>query len=294
MPSIQPPFLRSDPLTGLAPEPDLDAARALPATGRRDVLRAVGLSVALHGTVVLLLALWIDSRPSPSITDSPIVRVTLVPTPAPSAPARETLESVPPDPDPIERVDASSEDVPAAEPEVAARDDRPPASAPARSTDVPPAIADIDLDRLRLQLQAFDPIEPDEDEAGPPGSMPRSVAVPWTARGDAIRGLPIGGGWLNPYVGPVQPRSETWGSSIGEQRGYHVLASGQAICTRTPAPSFSELIHPWKAMRVTLAWDCGRVRGTAPPPDDLDYAPAPAALRAAPSNADNGGTAARP
>jgi hypothetical protein len=147
------------------------------------------------------------------------------------------------------------------------------------ASDEAPAAPVIDLDRLRRQLadRAFSD-EP-QHEAGPPGRPDTRRALPWTERGEAIRGLPLGGGWLNPYVGPVEARSETWTSQSGEGRGYHVLANGQAVCTRTPAPSFSELIHPWKAMRVTLAWNCGRVRGSAPPPDDLDYAPAPAALR---------------
>lgn len=287
------PISAGDPPIGRAGSLDrepsnLRRASVVRAVEGRKITRAAVASLSVHLLAVIgLISVRPFSLPLPP-SEPDILRVTLVPLAAP--------EPLPLEPEPFE---AEAEPV---EPEAPRAPDptpdsvveaRPEASTEPKDTAAPPREPRIDLERLRRQLADLELDAEDESvsTAGPPGAGTRSDAVPWSERGEAIRGLPLGGGWLNPYVGPVQPVSETWGSQIGEQRGYHVLANGQAVCTRTPAPSFSELIHPWKAMRVTLAWDCGRARGTAPPPDDLDYAPAPAALREAADRTRGAGTA---
>lgn len=263
-------------------------------TPRPDAFRAAVLAVGLHAGALLLLALWAESKTILPTTVPDMIRVTLLAppsrqrtaeTPSPVQPHEfDTLDEATP---PVESLPS---ELPRPESPVVQADfeEPPPAQgpewAPARiaSQMVAPELEGspgVDLAGLRLQLTNLTPISRDTDEAGAPGTVQPSPAMPWTERGDSVRGLPLGGGWMNPYVGPVQPRSETWDSPTGERRGYFVLNNGQAICTRRAAPSFAELIHPWKAMAVTYAWGCGRQRGTAPSAVDLDYAPAPAALR---------------
>ncbi|NKI34460.1 hypothetical protein HFP89_04695 [Wenzhouxiangella sp. XN79A] len=255
---------------------------------RAVAVRAAALSLGLHAAAAMLLVLLVEPPPPLRTPTSDIVRVALVATPRPASdadPARPIQPTVPAPP-------AESSGVPPRELPIESTlqpaRDRSAAAEPAVQATPQDRSPAIDLDRLRMQLADGLPIEDPEARPGPPGSAEPPTAVPWARRGEPIRGLPIGGGWMNPYVGPVRPRSETWGSQIGERRGYYVLANGQAVCTRAPAPSFAELTHPWKAMTVTLAWACGRQRGTAPPPDDLDYAPAPAALRERSVDADPG------
>lgn len=277
-----------------AAEPSLDGARRDAASdhraygGLRRSLPAAISSLALHAVAVALLAWWIDDRPSPPVPEPDFVVVTLHSVErADSAPVAEAA------PVPLqEPVDQE----PPPDPPTVAREEVPPAALAAQPEDTPPeevleaaaaALAartgstSVDLQELRHQITTL--ALPDDEDAGD-GAAPAfdaapSATVPWVRSGAPIRGLPLGGGWLNPWVGPVQAYSETWASATGEQRGVHVLANGQVICTRVDAPTNDELMNPWMSMRVTYVRLCGKERGRAPPPDDLRYAPPPPSLR---------------
>lgn len=285
---MPPPTSESVP-TG--PPSSTAPARQAPRADRRRRLRAslpsALASLGLHAFALAALALWIDLPEAPTAERSAVISVTLQTPfehPFQAEPADATVE-----------LEAESESKlepelqPAIEPERASA----PADAPASGTAIadppppPPPRVDptdreptIGLTTLRRQINAL--ALPDDEDAS--GTTPRFDAapggdLPWARSGAPIRGLPLGGGWLNPWVGPVEPRSETWGSVVGEQRGVHVLANGQVICTRVDAPSNDELMNPWMSMRVTYVRLCGKERGTAPPTDDLRYAPPPPMLR---------------
>ena len=272
--------------------PDRPAARTRPRSddvrspppGRTGnaVLRAAVLSIGLHAIAVVLLARGLDFQPAPERAAPELVRMTLMPRSVPEPPAADADADDTPRADdlagpgetPIADRPATPPEPPAPTTNPAPRVDRtpPPEADPAAS-------ASVDLARLRAQVRTLAPLTDDAAPADGLGASRPEATLPWAETGSAIRGLPLGGGWLNPYVGPVRPYSETWGAPNGEQRGFFVLANGQAVCTRVDAPTNDEMKNPWMSMRVTYMRLCGRVRGTAPPPDDLDYAPAPAALR---------------
>ena len=294
MPPIRLPRPVSSRLKPQAPRARDSGARPRPGA-RSAVVLAAGLSIGLHAAALIVLAGWVDRRPSLEAPASDVIRLTLAPAPTPpfaqpQAEPQTTEPLAPGVPDltnptgatPIERPVESRSQTPAAES---------PEEIPEREAAAP--AAKIDLVRLREQFSTLQRESDSDGGSAPPGIRPPAATLPWAGTGTVIPGLPRGGGWLNPYVGPVQPRSETWGAPNGEQRGYFVLANGQAVCTRVAAPTNDELMNPWMSMRVTYMRLCGRVRGTAPPADDLDYAPAPAALRR-PANAEPTVTGAVP
>lgn len=256
----------------------------------RASLTAAGASLALHLLAVLALAWWIGDQPPIELPESNVVMVTLEPRPRPEAtpalepaaieaaadrrqPAEEAAEEQVPEP--VIPGSPAIADSPVSDPPI-----------PGRSEEALPSQADrtlepqVGLPQLREQIMTLTLAEPDADEdAVPAFSSAPEVSVPWARAGDRIRGVPLGGGWLNPWVGPVAAYSETWGSIIGEQRGVHVLSNGQVICTRVDAPTNDEMMNPWMSMRVTYVRLCGKGSGTAPAMDDLRYAPPPPSLR---------------
>ncbi|MBY6205801.1 hypothetical protein [Halomonas denitrificans] len=254
------------------------------AKGLRRSLPAAIASLALHAVAVVLLAWWIDDRPSLPVPDPDIVVVSLqsvertdpvpdsepAPTPPPE-PLEQDSPSAAPEENPPDRVAAATEDARPAE--------TPEAPIEARETGIDPPSVGLQELRQQITTLALPDDEDADDGAAPAFDAAPPSTVPWTSSGAPIRGLPLGGGWLNPWVGPVQAYSETWGSVVGEQRGVHVLPNGQVLCTRVDAPTNDELMNPWMSMRVTFVRLCGRERGTPPPTDDLRYAPPPPALR---------------
>lgn len=278
---------------------ETSTSQRLPVRGPLTAWQPALGSLLLHATALFLLAWWVDDRAPVPAPERPVVTVTLEPI-EPAGPTVEdgtAPEPAEPLPDELEALDPSTAQEPIAAPAPdtpALRD--PPLAAGLESpvddltTEAPPidrprvSSPAVDLQQLRQQLST---LSLPDDEDGPAGAAPTfdappTTTVPWAQSGERIQGLPLGGGWLNPWVGPVEAYSETWGSIIGERRGVHVLPNGQVICTRVDAPTNDELMNPWMSMRVTYVRLCGRERGTAPPADDLRYAPPPPALRRTP------------
>ncbi len=271
------------------------SARQVLRADRRRRLRAslpsALASLGLHAFALAALALWIEPPGAPPAERSPVISVTL------QTQFERPLQTEPADAKVELETESESKFEPELEPAIGPERASSPAEAPASRTEIadPPSPPSprvdptdrettigltIGLTTLRRQISAL--ALPDDEDAS--GTTPGFDAapdgdLPWTRSGAPIRGLPLGGGWLNPWVGPVESRSETWGSVVGEQRGVHVLANGQVICTRVDAPSNDELMNPWMSMRVTYVRLCGKERGTAPPSDDLRYAPPPPMLR---------------
>ncbi len=87
---------------------------------------------------------------------------------------------------------------------------------------------------------------------------------PWVASepalsdGFRIPRLPGATGWLNDYVGAVEPRMDQWQNADGSQNMRVVRGSGQVLCGRRRAPTMAEEFNPWMSAAVTLWRDCGR------------------------------------
>lgn len=79
----------------------------------------------------------------------------------------------------------------------------------------------------------------------------------------AVPALPGGVGWLNEYVGTVPVSIDRWQGRDGSQHSRIVLASGDAVCTRTRPLTMQEFFNPWMSAAVPMVSRCGRERPQA-------------------------------
>lgn len=96
--------------------------------------------------------------------------------------------------------------------------------------------------------------------------------------GAPVPRLPSPRGWLSGHVGPVDAHIERWRDSDGTVHAELTLPDGTVLCLNRRAPSFDEMMHPWKSTIVTMVQRCGRRR-----PAEVDYSdprvPPPPRLR---------------
>jgi len=226
-------------------------------------LRAIAASLALHAVLAVLVVnlsgdrAFVPQKP-------PTIRVQLLPPQVPPAIEPESSESeLAHEPEPEQPSPAEHALADAVPPHSQARDTivEPDLQVAEDSESEPrPGLAAEILRTLAEQIA--------EQTAGKNNSghglPPRQV--PWSERGEAIRGLPGMRGWLSAHVGPVTPQSEAWKENDGSSRGLYVLADGTVICTHRRAPTIDEMMNPWKSLAVTMARICGRER-----PAPVDY-----------------------
>ncbi|MFU8876927.1 MAG: hypothetical protein ACNA7E_02205 [Wenzhouxiangellaceae bacterium] len=222
-------------------------------------LRAIAASLALHAVLaVVVVNLSGDRAFVPQ--QPPTIRVQLLPPQAPPATAPESPESElahepePELPPPAEHAladavppDSQARDS-AAEPDLQVAEDS--------ESEPRPGLAAEILRTITEQIAG-------QNDSG--HDLPLRQ-VPWSERGEAIRGLPGMRGWLSAHVGPVTPQSDAWKENDGSSRGRYVLADGTVICTHRRAPTIDEVMNPWKSTIVTMARICGRER-----PAEVDY-----------------------
>ncbi len=219
--------------------------------------RAVVLSLALHALVISA----ISTRPRPTLPPAPSrLSMELISVPALPSTAQET----PTVEQPANPIDPPSP--PGPEPDALQPSRDPASGAPQATTRDAGKDQDRAATRARPGLRArlLDQI----DSQAPAAAESGASRLPWSAAGEAIPGLPGRRGWLSGHVGRVQPGSQSWQSGDGTQRARHVLADGTVVCTQRRAPTFDEMMHPWKSMALTMGSICGRER--PPPPDFTD------------------------
>ena len=65
-----------------------------------------------------------------------------------------------------------------------------------------------------------------------------------------------------------------------------MLPDGTVVCTQRRAPTFDEMMHPWKAAIVTVGSVCGRERPAAPDFADPRIRPPPGRPSQSPGSGD--------
>jgi len=78
--------------------------------------------------------------------------------------------------------------------------------------------------------------------------------------GKPVPRLPGASGWLNNFVGSVNPAQDTWLEADGASTARIVSAYGQIYCGRRRAPSAAEEFNPWMSAALMLWQSCGRQR----------------------------------
>ncbi len=115
-----------------------------------------------------------------------------------------------------------------------------------------PNLADRLLDEIRSNVRQLDlPDGPNRVIKPPP-----------------VPTLPSRSGWINQYVGTVEPTMERWQNPDGSRATRVVLANGQIICGQARAPTTFELFNPQFSLNIMTFRDCGRQRPT--PADTTD------------------------
>ena len=239
--------------------------------------RAVMLSLGLHA--VLVAGVSMAPRPAPVPSPTALsMEFSLAPERAEKAREAEPDATIhDPEPDPVaahESAPATPE--PSLEPADSDRNEtRDAAPDPAAARPEIERATERESEPSRLRTRILEQIASQPAGASDSTGDPGAAQLPWDARGDSIPGLPGQRGWLSSHVGRVQAESRRWQSSDGSQRARHVLADGTVVCTQRRAPTFDEMMHPWKAAVVTLASVCGRERPPAPDFSDPRIQPPP-------------------
>jgi len=224
------------------------------------------LSLALHaGISVWILNTEFEFEADPA--RDRVVSLSLLPArpePVPEPEPRNAPDPAPepqprpPEPEPPENSNQTRQA--AAEPAVETVPAETDPSPPATSTEPAELLTARVLEQVRQQ------------HAPDPAARERPA---WTQPGAPVAGLPGYRGWLAGYVGEVAPSSDQWQASDGAREARHVLPDGTVVCTRRRAPTAEELIHPMRAMIVTMARICGQERPAGPDYGDPNVRPPP-------------------
>lgn len=97
---------------------------------------------------------------------------------------------------------------------------------------------------------------------------PTLPAPPDVTTPAVIPDLPDPPGWIDQYVGEVDPRVEQWQREDGAIESRIVTASGQIICGTTNAPSAADIFNPQFATNIMRFRSCGKERRQAPDTSD--------------------------
>ena len=238
----------------------MTTALNMPATTRRGgqfVVMAMALSIVIHLGLLSIPLL------KPSAADSPrdlvISLRTVETTPQPPLPTPEipdTPEELPQEevleetlePEQQSRTAAAATEEPQSQsPSQANQSISSPPSASATS-DPPDSSVQAPLTtRLLSAVRANlgQPSIPEAPSAIEPATVPE---------------LPATQGWINDYVGTVEPRVDQWENNDGSRQTRIVTASVQVYCGRARAATSAEIFNPQFAVNVMMFKECGRAR----------------------------------
>ena len=223
-------------------------------------------SVLLHAALLGLL-IHFSAQYRPALETTHLTQAFELVVFEPAAPAQPEPEPMPvasepqalPEPMPAEPVNETTQPI-------AASSD--PETDPIEETieQTQTAIIRLDPEQLRQRLRATLDASirmPEAPEHSPGLLSAEAIDVP---------GMPAPAGWLNNYVGPVQPSLDRWSNPGGALQARQVLSSGHVICTQgAHQPAFGPFDIGWPP--IAMSRICGRERPTPIDTTRVDHRP---------------------